>query len=56
MLDRSGRVYQVTVGAQQRPERHQVLVERVVVGPLDAHLPHVPDVVRREFAEQNRFY
>ena len=25
MLDRSGRVYEVTVGAEQRPERHQVL-------------------------------
>ena len=39
---------------QQRPERHQVLVERVVVGPLDAQLADVSDVVRGEVSEQNR--
>ena len=54
MFDRSARVYQVAVSTEQRPERHQVLVERVVVGPLDAQLADVSDVVRGEVSEQDR--
>ena len=46
VLDRTRCVDKVTVGAEQRPERHQVLVERVVVGPLEAQLADVSDVVR----------
>ena len=41
VLDRSRRVYQIAVGAEQSPECHQVLVERKVVGALE---PDFPDV------------
>ena len=51
MLDRTRCVDKVSIGAQQRPERHQILVKRVVVGPLEAQHADVPDRLDNAFRD-----